>query len=126
MLKFDFVFPFKPLGEFSLPINGSEHFFKVDICEHGARFRVTAEVAIDVNGQTIHRTRIFYFGEGGWLSLPTIEEAVLEVLGGTEEDVEAVSQKYDDLLDFNMPEFLAMDQTKGFVKQEYLRLNSNE
>jgi len=126
MSKYEPTFPFKVLGEFALPIGGTDHHFKLDICEHGTRFRVTAQVSIEVGNQTIQRTRIFYFGEGDWLSLPNIEEAVLGVLGGTEEDVEAVSQSYDDLLDFNMPEFLAMDQTKGFIKKEYLRLNINE
>ena len=74
----------------------------------------------------IEKLKKVHFGEGDWLRLPTIEEAVLEILGGTVDDVEILSTKYDELIRDSLPELITGNFLTGFAKQEYERLQSTE
>lgn len=116
------VFDFYKIGIIECEIGGQSHQIAVDVCDHGARFRTTAIMSIETDTGIIDKTKTICFGEGRWLSLPSIEEVVLEVLGGTQEEVEELSRKYDDLLSASLPELITGNLITGFVKLEWDRL----
>jgi hypothetical protein len=122
----DLVFKTLPLGELSIEIEEVVYSISVEINTHGARFKTKKLFVLEHNGITVEKQRNVYFGEGNWLRLPTIEEAVLEILGGTEEDVEKLSTKYDELIRDSFPELITGNLLTGFAKQEYERLQSPE
>lgn len=116
------VFDFYKIGTIQCEIGGESYNIIVDVCDHGARFKTTAVMSFETDTGTIEKSRTICFGEGRWLSLPNIEEVVLEVLGGTQEEVEELSRKYDDLLSASLPELITGDLITGFVKLEWDRL----
>lgn len=124
MFKSSAVFPFYELGNIIVTLGPVEYTIIVDICSYGARFKTQVNYVIDnPDGTSTSKHRWYYFGEGKWLQLSTIEEAIIE-LGGTEEDVEVVSMKYDDLVSSTLPSLFAGRKCDGFMKLEYQRLTN--
>ena len=82
------VFSFYELGFLEIRIGEVFHHFKVDVCDHGVRFKGSAVLTIDTEVGMIEKKKTIYFGEGFWLALPNIEEAILDILDGTPEEVE--------------------------------------
>lgn len=120
---FNAVFPFYKLGTIECSIAGKKYTLEIDVCNHGVRFKTQAVLRVELLEGVYEKTRTVYFGEGLWLALPNIEDTVLEILNGTEEEVEEISQKYDDLLLCSFAELLTGNLMTGFVKEEYKRLN---
>lgn len=123
---FNSVFEFYKLGAITCIVAGTNYNILVDICSHGTRFKTTKTLRYETEQDVFEKTKDFYFGEGFWLMLPTIEEAVLEVFGGTEEEVEELSSKYDDLLLASLPELITGNFTKGFIETEIHRLRESD
>lgn len=124
MTTFNTIFDFYKIGKLECDIKDRHYEIFVDVCEHGARFRTTAILSVDTNEGLIEKEKTFYFGEGQWLALPNIEDTVLETFGGSEEEVEELSQKYDDLLTASLSELITGNLVRGFVKREVERLQS--
>lgn len=118
----DVVYDFYNLGTLTISINEREFKIAVDVCDHGARFTTKKLSVIETAFDFVERMQTVHFGEGQWLTLPNIEDAVLEMLDGSAEDVERLSQKYDDLLAASLPELITGNLVTGFVKAEVERL----
>jgi len=124
MTTFTTIFDFYKLGVIECTIKGRTYKIYVEVSEHGTRFRTETVLSVETLEGTIEKQKTVYFGEGLWLALPNIEDAVLEILGGSEEEVEELSEKYDDLLTASLPELITGNLVKGFVKRETERLQS--
>lgn len=126
MMVYDPIFDFISLGEIKAQIGGIPYCIKVDYCKHGVRLKTTKLFTIEDAGNVFEKNKVVYFGEGDWLSLPTIEEAVLGTLEGTEEEVEEVCLKYDEIMATSLPELITGNMLTGFAKRELERLKSCE
>lgn len=113
-------FGFYNLGQIAIELNSINYLFTVDISTYGSRFRADISTLIIEGDSGTTRKSVLYFGEGKWLGLQNIEDSIL-ALGGTEEDVQHVSEAYDDLIDENLPSLVVGGKCEGFIKQEYER-----
>lgn len=121
----EIVFKFYSLGQLEATIGGKTKLFEVDVCEHGVRLKGKIVLLVETDNGPVERIKTVYFGEGKWLELPNIEDAVLEIFEGTEEEVEELSHKYDDLMSASLPELITGNLVKGFVKEEWERLKAD-
>lgn len=113
------VFPFYSLAPLKVTYHDKEYVIEMVSCDHGIRMKT--QVSQDVDGYIIDKT--YCFGEGYWLSLPSLRQFVLSVLDGTEDDVETFQLAYDEHLSCYLPELLSSNKCTGFLFEELDRLN---
>lgn len=122
----DILFKKHRLDEIVITIKGVRYNIEVVVYEHGIRFTTSLKKKLLLDGDEIELgTRRFHFGEGYWLNLPDIEDAVLEYFDGDQEDVLRLTQLYDDLIAVSLPILITGNNFKGFIKEEHERLQES-